>query len=125
MRHRPDAVLFDGQGIAHPRGLGLASHLGLWLGLPSVGCAKSRLCGEADEPPAAPGGWAPLTFEGRTVGAAVRTKAACRPLFVSPGHLIGQEAAIGLVLDCCRGYRLPEPTRLAHLLVNEARRAGL
>ncbi len=125
LRHRPDAVLFDGQGIAHPRGLGLASHLGLWLGLPSVGCAKSRLCGEADEPPAAPGGWAPLTFAGRTVGAALRTKTGCKPLFVSSGHLIGLEAAIGLVLACCRGYRLPEPTRQAHLLVNAARRGEL
>lgn len=124
LRHWPDAVLFDGQGIAHPRGLGLASHLGLWLDLPSVGVAKSRLCGEGAEPPDDPGAWSPLTLAGRTVGAVLRTRACCRPLFVSPGHRIDLGRSLELVRQCLRGYRLPEPTRLAHLAVSAARRTG-
>ncbi|RCK80804.1 MAG: Endonuclease V [Candidatus Ozemobacter sibiricus] len=124
LQHWPDAVLFDGQGIAHPRGLGLASHLGLWLDLPSVGVAKSRLCGEAVDPLDEPGAWSPLELSGRTVGAVLRTRTRCRPLYVSPGHRIDLAGALDLVQQCLRGYRLPEPTRLAHHAVSAARRAA-
>jgi deoxyribonuclease V len=119
----PDVVLVDGQGIAHPRGLGLASHLGLWLQIPTVGCAKSRLCGEHVEPGAEKGAAAPLHLHGEVVGSVLRSRRHIKPLFVSPGHRIGVEAATALTLSCCRRYRLPEPTRHAHRLTNELRRA--
>lgn len=123
LRTRPDAVLFDGHGVAHPRGIGLASHLGLWLDLPSVGCAKSRLVGEGVEPPPRRGAWTPLRLEGRRVGAILRTRDQVRPIYVSPGHRIGLPAAIRLVMACTDRYRLPEPTRRAHLEVNRLRRS--
>ncbi len=112
----PDLIIFDGQGIAHPRRLGLASHLGLFLDLPSIGCAKSRLCGEHDEPGPARGDWAPLYHKGEVVGAALRSRPGTRPLYVSPGHRVDLETAIRHVLACCTRYRLPETTRRAHRL---------
>jgi len=116
----PDAILFDGQGYAHPRRLGLASHLGLVLDRPSIGCAKSRLVGRNEDPPREFGAHTPLIDRGQTVGAAVRTRPRHAPLFVSPGHKIGIEGAIALALACCReGRFMPEPTRLAHDLVTE------
>jgi deoxyribonuclease V len=114
LRRRVDAVICDGQGVAHPRGLGLASHIGLWLGLPTVGCAKSRLCGEHEDPGANRGDRAELVHEGRAVGRALRTRSKVKPLYVSVGHLIDVETACELVLACALPYRLPEPTRLAH-----------
>jgi len=117
LRHRPDLLMCDGQGIAHPRRLGLAAHLGLLLGVPAVGCAKSRLCGEHVDPGPRRGDRAPLRLDGRLVGAVVRTRERVRPLYVSPGHLIGVDAAVRWVLACGGGYRLPEPTRQADLLV--------
>jgi deoxyribonuclease V len=117
----PDAVLVDGQGIAHPRGIGLASHVGLFLEIPTVGCAKSRLVGIGEEPGADAGAQSPLLLDGRTVGTVLRTRRNCRPLFVSPGHLMGLAQAAELVLSCCRGHRLPEPIRLAHAAVNRLR----
>jgi deoxyribonuclease V len=122
LRTVPDVVLVDGQGIAHPRRLGLASHLGLWLQLPTIGCAKSRLCGEFTEPAAAKGSAAPLLLQGEVVGSVLRSRTRVKPLFVSPGHRIGVAAASELVLACCQRYRLPEPTRRAHLLTNALRR---
>jgi deoxyribonuclease V len=120
---RPDAVLFDAHGRAHPRRLGLASLLGLWLGLPSVGCAKSRLCGTHDEPGPERGAVAPLTHEGERVGSVLRTREGSRPVFVSVGHRIALAGAEALVLRCGDGKRrLPEPIRLAHLAVNAFRR---
>ncbi len=118
----PDVVLFDGQGMAHPRGLGLASHLGLLLGLPSIGCGKSRLVGEHGEPGKEKGSVAPLVHEGRTVGAVVRTRRGVKPLFVSPGHDMGLDRSVEIVLSCCRSFRVPEPVRQAHILVNRLRR---
>lgn len=118
LRNVPQVVLVDGQGIAHPRRLGVASHLGLWLGLPTIGCAKSRLCGEADEPGPLRGQQTPLWLEGEQVGAVLRTRDRVRPLFVSPGHRINIPRAVEIVLRCGRGYRLPEPTRQAHLASN-------
>ena len=118
----PDVVLFDGQGYAHPRRLGLASHLGVLLDLPTIGCAKSRLVGRAEEPGDARGAFAPLLDRGEVVGAAVRTKVGHAPLIVSPGYRIGVERAVAIVLACCRESPLPEPTRLADALVKEQTR---
>ncbi len=123
VQSEPDVVMLDGQGIAHPRRLGLASHAGLWLERPCVGCAKSVLTGHFKDPASAPGSVAPLVADKETVGYAVRTKRGTQPVFVSAGHRIDLASAVRVVLDCCRGYRLPEPTRLAHLYVNERRRA--
>ena len=120
----PDLFLFDGQGYAHPRRLGLASHLGLFLDRPTIGCAKSRLVGQFEEPERLFGAHTPLIDRGEVVGAAVRTRPRHKPLFVSPGHKVSVESAVAFTLACCRGGAfLPEPTRLAHELVTRERRA--
>jgi deoxyribonuclease V len=124
LRTRPDVLLLDGQGIAHPRRLGLASHLGLWLGIATIGCAKSRLCGEHDEPGEVRGDWRPLTFEGQTVGAVLRTRDRIKPVYVSPGHFCDLRSAIRVVLENANSYRLPNPARLAHHYATEMRRNG-
>jgi deoxyribonuclease V len=111
----PDLVLVDGQGIAHPRRMGLASHLGLFLNTPTIGCAKSLLCGRHETPGETPGSHSEIMDSGETIGVALRTKSGVKPIYVSIGHMISLESAIHWVLKCCRGYRLPEPTRLAHL----------
>jgi deoxyribonuclease V len=121
LRAIPDAVLVDGQGIAHPRRFGVASHLGLWLDRPTVGCAKSRLCGEHGEPGRRRGDRVPLLLEDERVGTVLTTRDGVRPLYVSPGHLMDHDGAVELVLACGRRHRLPEPTRLAHLLTNRLR----
>ena len=110
----PDIIVVDGQGIAHPRRFGLASHLGLLLNKPTVGCAKSRLCGIHDVPGDERGSTAELEDGGETIGAVVRTKQGTKPLYVSVGHRIELQDAVHWVLECCCGYRLPEPVRLAH-----------
>lgn len=115
LRHLPDLVLFDGQGIAHPRGLGIASQMGLWLERPTIGVAKSRLYGWGAEPGPRRGEHTELRDErGQVIGAILRTREKTKPLYVSPGHLIDLPHAISFTLDCCRGFRLPEPTRWAH-----------
>jgi deoxyribonuclease V len=111
----PDLILVDGQGIAHPRRMGLASHLGLFLGMPTIGCAKSLLCGRHEVPGDEPGSYAEIRDGGEIIGAALRTKPGVKPVYVSIGHKLSLESAIYWVLKCCRGYRLPEPARLAHL----------
>jgi deoxyribonuclease V len=111
----PDLVMVDGQGLAHPRRFGLACHLGLLLDRPTLGCAKSRLIGEYAPPPEAAGSRSELTDAGEVIGLAVRTREGIKPVFVSIGHRISLEAAMHWVLACRRGYRLPEPCRLAHL----------
>jgi deoxyribonuclease V len=111
----PDVVIADAQGIAHPRRLGLASHLGLFLDVPTIGCAKSILCGRHGELGEEPGDHAPLIDGDEVVGVALRTKRGVRPVYVSIGQKVDLDTAIGWVVACCRGYRLPEPTRLAHL----------
>jgi len=111
----PDLILVDGQGIAHPRRLGLASHLGLFLDTPTIGCAKSLLCGQHEEPGAKPGSYAEVVDRGETIGVALRTRPGVKPVYVSIGHKVDLETAIYWVMKCCRDYRLPEPTRLAHL----------
>ncbi len=124
LRTRPEVVLCDGQGLAHPRRLGLACHVGLWLELPTIGCAKSRLCGEYDEPGAARGDWRPLRLQGDVVGGVLRTRERVKPMFISPGHGCDVESAIRIVLAAITRYRMPEPTRLADQVVNAARRAA-
>ena len=122
LKIEPDAVMFDGQGLAHPRRVGIACHVGLLIERPTLGCAKSVLVGKYEEPPEERGAWTEMIDKGETVGAAVRTKTRVQPIFVSPGHLIDLPGAIRLTLECDGGYRQPEPTRLAHHLVNALRR---
>jgi len=111
----PDLIIVDGQGIAHPRRLGLACHLGLLLNTPTIGCAKSRLCGNHGTPGDEPGSYAIIMDSGETIGAVLRTRHNVKPVYVSIGHQVDLDAAIHWILECGGGYRLPEPTRLAHL----------
>ena len=110
----PDLFIADAQGIAHPRRLGMASHLGLVLDIPTIGCAKSILCGEHGDLGDEPGDRVPLVDGDEVVGAALRTKRLVKPVYVSIGHRIDLDEACRWVIECCCGYRLPEPTRLAH-----------
>jgi len=119
LRTRPEAVLCDAQGLAHPRRFGLACHVGLWLGLATVGCAKSRLCGDYMPPGPERGSVSPLLLDGAPVGVVLRTRDNVQPVFVSPGHLCDLEGAWRLVLAACGSYRLPEPIRAAHQLVTQ------
>lgn len=123
LEEKPDLLIADGAGIAHPRRLGIASHLGLVLDVPTIGCAKSVLTGTYEEPANEPGAFSDLidSRTGDVIGAALRTKRNVRPVFVSPGHRITLSEAIAIVSSCVRKHRLPEPTRLAHIAVNEAR----
>jgi deoxyribonuclease V len=116
LRIQPDLLMFDGQGYAHPRRLGLARHMGAYLDRPSIGCAKSRLTGRYDEPGLEPGAWSPLMSGREEIGRVVRTKARVKPVFVSVGYRITLPLAVEVVLHCTRGYRLPEPTRIADKL---------
>jgi deoxyribonuclease V len=111
----PDLVIMDGHGLAHSRRIGIACHLGLFLGISTIGCAKSRLVGTYDEPGDESGRWSVLLGGVDVIGAVVRTKARVKPVYVSLGHMISLTSAVDWVLACCRGYRLPEPIRLAHL----------
>lgn len=114
---KPDLLMFDGQGIAHPRGLGIASQMGLWLERPSIGVAKSRLYGRHAQPGPNRGDFADLRDErepARIIGAVLRTRPGVNPLYISPGHLIDLPRCMDFVLACCTRYRLPEPTRWAH-----------
>jgi len=114
----PELVLVDGQGIAHPRRFGLASHIGVFVDTPTIGCAKSLLCGEYSPVGDQQGEMSEVVHEGVVVGVALRTRTSVKPVFVSIGHKVDLAAAIEWVLHCCRGYRLPEPTRLAHQASN-------
>ena len=124
LKNNPDIVLFDGQGIAHPRHFGLASHMGLILDKPSIGCAKSRLVGEYGSVENTAGAYSKLIYENKIVGVVLRTKKNTKPIFISPGHRTNLTFAIRIVLKTCCGYRIPEPTRQAHLLVNKLRRTS-
>jgi deoxyribonuclease V len=123
LQMRPEALICDGQGIAHPRRFGIACHLGLLLDLPTVGCAKRILTGRHGPVGDARGDWQPLVDRGETVGAAVRLRPGASPVYVSPGHRCDLESAIQLVLRCAGATRVPETTRLAHQFVNALRRA--
>ena len=119
LKNTPDIFLIDGQGIAHPRRLGLATHLGLFLDKPTIGCAKSRLTGTFEEPPNNKGDYSLLKDKNETIGAVVRTRENVKPMFISPGHKCTLEDAISITLTCTPKYRLPEPTRLAHQLITK------
>jgi deoxyribonuclease V len=121
LSRQPDLYVIDGQGLAHPRRLGLASHLGLFFEKPTIGCAKSRLIGAFDEPGGEKGAWSPLRDRGEVIGAVVRTRSRVKPVFVSVGHRCSLEDAIRLSLTCTTRYRIPEPTRLAHQAVGRAK----
>ncbi len=123
LTHRPDVLLVDGQGIAHPRGLGIAAHLGLLLDVPTIGVAKSRLVGEGDEPGREAGAATQLSWQGRMVGWVLRTRRGVKPLFVSPGHRVDCADSREITLGCVRGYRLPEPVRWADMLSRRWRAA--
>jgi deoxyribonuclease V len=118
----PDIILFDGQGIAHPKGMGIAAHIGVILDMPAIGCAKSRLVGEYKDPGIKRGMWSFLKYNNRTVGAVLRTKDNVRPLFVSPGNKIDLRDSIEVVLRCIRKYRIPEPLRRADSLSKKIRK---
>lgn len=118
---QPDLLIFDAHGYAHPRRMGLASHLGVYLDRPSIGCAKSRLTGAYEEPGPEPGAWSSLVSRGEEIGRVVRTKARTKPIFVSVGYRITLPLAVEVVLRCVRGYRLPEPTRIADKLTKQGR----
>ena len=127
LKTKPDVVIVDGLGIAHPRRLGIASHLGVLLDIPTIGCAKSVLIGNYKEPGNEPGSFTYLhdpKDPNKIIGAALRTKKNVKPVFISPGHLIILEQSIDIVKQCVLKHRLPEPTRLAHNIVNEYRIKG-
>ena len=119
LKEKPDLLMIDGHGIAHQRGLGIASHVGVILDIPTLGVAKKKLFGRHNEPPDSEGAWTPLTHPrtGKTIGSALRTKRGTKPVFVSPGHKIDLITAINVARQCTKGYRIPEPTRLADIFV--------
>jgi deoxyribonuclease V len=114
LKLKPDVLICDGQGIAHPRGMGFASHIGLWLDIPSIGCAKTPLLDDFISPGPSKGSVEWIRWEGKKVGAVLRTRENVKPLFVSPGHRIDLPTSIQLILKSCKGYRFPEPLRKAH-----------
>lgn len=118
LRTRPDLILCDGQGLAHPRRLGVACHLGLWLDCPTIGVAKSRLTGEHGPVPEQRGQWTPLMDQDERIGAVLRAREGVRPLYVSIGHRLNLETAVAWVMHCTPRYRLPETTRLADRLAS-------
>jgi deoxyribonuclease V len=123
---RPDVLMVDGHGISHPRGLGIASHLGVLLDWPTIGVAKSILVGNAEgEPGNSPGDHVPLVWHGKQLGVVLRTRKNVQPVYVSVGHKVSLETAIRLVVDTLSRYRLPEPTRQAHIAANICRREML
>lgn len=123
LKTKPDVMVVDGVGIAHPRRLGIASHLGIILNIPTIGCAKSLLVGTYAEPAHEPGSFSYIYDKSEIIGAALRTKRGVKPVFISPGHLITLEESVNILRQCVLRYRLPEPTRQAHLMVNQYRMA--
>ena len=121
LKCEPDVFIIDGQGIAHPRRLGLAAHLGLFFDKPTIGCAKSRLTGNFEEPSLEKGAYSPLKDKQEIVGAVVRTRTNVKPVFVSVGNKCLLKEAIEITLGCTTKYRLPEPTRLAHHLAGKSK----
>jgi deoxyribonuclease V len=125
LKIKPDLVLVDGQGIAHPKAMGIASHIGVILDIPTIGCAKSRLVGEYKEPGSKKGDWAPLNFHSRIVGAVLRTRDNVRPIFISPGNKIDLRGSIEVVKRCVGKYRIPEPLRRADSLSKKLRKESM
>jgi deoxyribonuclease V len=116
LKTSPDVILVDGQGIAHPRGIGIASHIGILLGIPTIGCAKSRLVGEFQELGREKGDWVCLSYHGLRVGAVLRTRREVKPVFVSPGHMTDIPSSVKIVMECVSHFRIPEPLRRADLI---------
>ncbi len=114
LEHEPDAFIFDGMGRAHPRRIGIATHMGLWLQRPTIGCGKTLLVGKYVEPPDERGAWVDLVDRGEVIGAILRTRPGVKPVFISVGHLADLPTAVALTMRCTTRYRLPEPIRLAH-----------
>lgn len=110
----PDVLIFDGMGQIHPRRMGIAAHLGLWLGRPTIGCGKSHYIGEYEEPAVEKGSHSPLLYRGQELGVVLRTRMGVKPVFVSAGHLVSLDSAVALVLACAPRFRLPAPIRAAH-----------
>lgn len=121
LKHPWEVICFDGQGLAHPRRCGIATHIGVTLDRPAIGVGKSRLCGRAEEPGMEAGAWTPLIHHRQQVGIVLRTKNKVKPLFISVGHRMDIESARRIVMACCRGYRLPEPTRIADRITKTER----
>ncbi len=121
LKRKPDVLVVDGHGIAHPRRLGIAAHFGIVANTPTIGCAKSLLTGKFHEPAAERFAQSPLMDKNEQIGVVLRTKAKCKPVFISPGNKISMEQSLEIIKHCTGKYRLPEPTRNAHLLVNEIR----
>ncbi|OAG27486.1 endonuclease V [Thermodesulfatator autotrophicus] len=122
LKNIPEVLMVDGQGILHPRGLGLASHLGLELSIPTIGVAKKPLLGQFEPPEDKPGAFSPIFVQGEIKGAVLRTRKGVKPVYVSPGHLIDLDSALKVVKASLSGYRIPEPLRKAHLLTQRLRR---
>jgi deoxyribonuclease V len=122
LKMKPDVILFDGQGIAHPKGLGIASHIGVLIDIPTIGCAKSRLVGNYREPRLKKGSRSSLSYNGKIVGAVLRTKDNVRPVFISPGHRINLKNSIKIILGCTSTYRIPEPLRRADFISKKIKR---
>lgn len=118
----PDVIMFDANGIAHPKRIGMASHFGVMLDIPVIGCAKKKLIGNFREPPDELSAYVPLEIGSEQLGYVARTRVGVKPLYISPGHKIDMKTAVEVVISTTRGYRLPEPLRVAHILVNKMRR---
>ena len=125
LKQKPDVILFDGQGIAHHKGLGIASHIGVLLDIITIGCAKSRLVGNFRRPGLRKGEWAQLILHDKVVGVVLRTRDNIKPVFVSPGHRIDLPASIDIVLKCCSKFRIPEPLRRADILSKQIKKQVL
>lgn len=124
LQTKPDVLILDGHGIAHPRRMGIATHFGVVMQTPTLGCAKSLLAGHYDEPLNTPPAQSDLVHHDEIIGKVLRTKRNCKPVFISPGNLITMDECLSIILQCMRKYRIPEPTRLAHNYVNEVRIAA-
>jgi deoxyribonuclease V len=118
---KPDVIIFDGQGIAHPKGLGIASHIGVILDMPAIGCAKSRLIGTFKEPGERKGQWSHLKHNGKTIGAVLRTRDNVRPVFISPGYKIDLKTSLEIIIHCVGNYRIPLPQRCADMLTRQVK----
>jgi len=125
LKVKPDILMLNAHGISHPLFCGCASHVGVLTNIPTVGVAKSKLCGEYQKEPERVGEWVPLMYGEKTVGALLKSKRGCRPIFVSPGHLVSLESSIQIAKRCIGDHKLPEPLYLAHRLANEERRRSL